>query len=407
MKATRSLRETHPKIADQWHPTKNGVLKPEDVTAGSGYKVWWACSVENDHEWCTNVFKRTSGRNCPYCSNKKVVLSNCLLTTHPDIANRWHTTKNGRLTSADVVAGSNRKVWWQCPVAEDHEWRATVYNYVREPGCPCCLNKTAVPSNCFLSTHPHRAAFWDFDKNAMLPSDVTSGSVRLAWWKCGTCGHSWKNTIRSVARKSVNGCTRCGNATKGSTQKLTLGNFITNARKKHGDRYDYSESNYWNSTTRLTIICTLHGSFQQLPFVHISHGSGCPKCGRDAAHAKLHGDMPEAPTVLYLATLVDVDGTKLGKWGWTTRTFATRFCHKQYRSLNVHPLILLPMRLDEAQFLEKELRRRFACHRVMPIADFDGFSECFDLLALPKIQDYLQANVKSESLDRHKHLGYS
>jgi|TARA_B110000091_G_C13644288_1_gene402586 hypothetical protein len=31
----KSLAETHPEVAKQWHPTKNGDLTPNDVTSGN------------------------------------------------------------------------------------------------------------------------------------------------------------------------------------------------------------------------------------------------------------------------------------------------------------------------------------------------------------------------------------
>jgi hypothetical protein len=37
-KNKKSLAETHPELAKQWHPTKNGNLSPEDVTLKSGKK---------------------------------------------------------------------------------------------------------------------------------------------------------------------------------------------------------------------------------------------------------------------------------------------------------------------------------------------------------------------------------
>tara|TARA_Y100000310_G_scaffold72876_1_gene69028 strand:- start:3654 stop:3893 length:240 start_codon:yes stop_codon:yes gene_type:complete len=45
LREKKSLAETHPEIAAQWHLTKNEDLTPYDVTAGSGRKVWWKCSV--------------------------------------------------------------------------------------------------------------------------------------------------------------------------------------------------------------------------------------------------------------------------------------------------------------------------------------------------------------------------
>lgn len=63
------LATTHPLIAKEWHPTKNGDLTPQKVTYGYGKKVWWLCP--NGHEYQATVNKRTSGlgTNCPICNS--------------------------------------------------------------------------------------------------------------------------------------------------------------------------------------------------------------------------------------------------------------------------------------------------------------------------------------------------
>ena len=38
-----NLKKINPKLAKEWHPTKNGNLTPKDVTPSSGQKVWWIC----------------------------------------------------------------------------------------------------------------------------------------------------------------------------------------------------------------------------------------------------------------------------------------------------------------------------------------------------------------------------
>ena len=64
--ACESLDSTHPEIAAQWHPTRNGDLRASDVTRGSGARVWWRCSKQ--HEWRTSVGLRTNqGTGCPDC----------------------------------------------------------------------------------------------------------------------------------------------------------------------------------------------------------------------------------------------------------------------------------------------------------------------------------------------------
>jgi hypothetical protein len=54
--------------------------------------------------------------------------------------------------------------------------------------------------------------------------------------------------------------------------------FIKKSQEIHGSKYDYSEANYENSKTLLTIVCPIHGKFNQTPNHHTA-GKGCPKCG--------------------------------------------------------------------------------------------------------------------------------
>ena len=59
--------------------------------------------------------------------------------------------------------------------------------------------------------------------------------------------------------------------------KLTTKEFIAKAKAVHGDRYDYSKVEYVDSKTEVCIICSEHGEFWQKPKNHLS-GYGCPIC---------------------------------------------------------------------------------------------------------------------------------
>src|SRR6516164_5170358 len=84
---------TYPQLAAEWHPTRNGELRPENVTAGSNKKVWWQCG--DGHEWQAAVASRSrGGAGCPYCSGRRATPSTCLAATRPDVAQEWHPTKN-------------------------------------------------------------------------------------------------------------------------------------------------------------------------------------------------------------------------------------------------------------------------------------------------------------------------
>lgn len=61
-------------------------------------------------------------------------------------------------------------------------------------------------------------------------------------------------------------------------KKLTSAEFITAAQKVHGERYDYSQTVYRNSATRVQIVCPDHGPFLQTPRDHVHSAAGCPAC---------------------------------------------------------------------------------------------------------------------------------
>ena len=41
-----SLAITNPDLVKEWDYEKNAPLTPDDVTPGSGKKVWWICNVK-------------------------------------------------------------------------------------------------------------------------------------------------------------------------------------------------------------------------------------------------------------------------------------------------------------------------------------------------------------------------
>ena len=133
------LATLNPELSKEWHPIKNGSLKSNDVLEWSGKKVWWKCDKGDDHEWISAVSSRSSGRDCPVCAGKKVVLSNCLATLNPKLTKEWHPTKNGLLTPFDFVIFSGKKVWWKCDKGVDHYWLSTIANRSFGSSCPYCL----------------------------------------------------------------------------------------------------------------------------------------------------------------------------------------------------------------------------------------------------------------------------
>lgn len=60
-------------------------------------------------------------------------------------------------------------------------------------------------------------------------------------------------------------------------QKKTTEQFIEEARRVHGDKYDYSKAEYKSSREKVCVICKQHGEFLVRPDIHLS-GCICKKC---------------------------------------------------------------------------------------------------------------------------------
>ncbi len=199
------LASVSPKLAQEWHPIRNGELYPSSILTGSAKKVWWLGKC--GHEWEAKISERQNGTGCPYCANQKVLSGfNDLATINPQIAAEWHPLKNADLTASAVTSKSNKKVWWlgKC----GHEWQATICNRSNGRGCPYCKNRIVLDRfNDLPSTNPKLAAEWHPTKNGLLtPNKITAGSAKKVWW-LGECGHEWQAAI--VERLNGKGCPFC------------------------------------------------------------------------------------------------------------------------------------------------------------------------------------------------------
>lgn len=60
--------------------------------------------------------------------------------------------------------------------------------------------------------------------------------------------------------------------------RKTREQFIADARAVHGDKYDYAGTEYKNNSTKLEVTCPEHGPFLVKPNNHTTNQSGCPSC---------------------------------------------------------------------------------------------------------------------------------
>lgn len=207
IKGVNDLITLRPNLVLEWHPTKNGILMPQDTTCGSHKEVWWKCN-KCGYEWKSSVNNRSRGNGCPVCANKKIVKGiNDLFTTNPELKKEWDYVKNTNIKPYDISYGSSKKVWWKCPKC-GYSWQTSVSHRTNGRGCPCCSNKAVFKGiNDFQTHFPFLAKEWDYDKNENEPDEVTPGSNKKVWWKCPNGHDSYLATISHRCHGS--GCPIC------------------------------------------------------------------------------------------------------------------------------------------------------------------------------------------------------
>ena len=161
-----------------------------------------------------------------------------------------------------TYTGTASKVRIICPTHGEF-WQLPS-NHFKGKGCVQCSGKTLWTTETFIakSREVHGAAY-RYDKVVYKSNNAP---VIISCLEHGDFQQ------RPATHMLGGGCPKCA-----GVQKLTQNEFIERASSKHGGRYDYSQSEYVNQQTKLTVVCTAHGAFQITAGNHLS-GKGCPRC---------------------------------------------------------------------------------------------------------------------------------
>ncbi len=284
----RSVAALAPDLARQWHPTKNKKLKPSDVTMASTKIVWWKCKNGSDHEWSCPVYSRALEKSgCPCCSNFKLSKTNSLKTLYPQIAKELHPKKNNGLKAHQLVATSNKIVWWQCK--NGHEWQRNIrVRTINNSSCPKCPGYRSKASSNPLSNYPEYASQFDINKNGLTPERVSAGTIKIYWWKCENGpDHEWQtspvNRLRFAGK-----CPFCANlrfSTTNSLQRL----YPTIAKEFDTKKNSTKASQIIARSQELVWWQCLNYSahtWKTSVYNRTQRGTNCPSCNRGKRPSK-------------------------------------------------------------------------------------------------------------------------
>jgi hypothetical protein len=222
--ATRTSRlwvAGYPHLVAQWDRERNVDLFPDEVRYGAKRKIWWRCAEGPDHLWLATPNTRTSKKTgCPFCAGKKASVTNSLLTLAPRLAGQWHP-RNGPLTPDRITSRAQRHVWWKCPVADDHEWRASVDGRKRDASdCPFCAGRRVSRTNSLATIAPDVAAQWH-ERNRASPDKVLAHTNTSYWWRCPVSSdHVWRAVVSDRTGTRPTGCPFCAGKAASETNSI-------------------------------------------------------------------------------------------------------------------------------------------------------------------------------------------
>lgn len=203
-----------------------------------------------------------------------------------------------------------------CIICPEHgEFWQTPEHHFQGHGCPKCGKKKMHDKDTKLkyskedfiqmakNTHGER-----YDYSKVEYSGMRKSKVCII---CPEHGEFWQLPYSHLMG---HGCPKCKATRASKLLKRDEEDFLNQAKKVHGDKYDYSKIEYANNVTKICIICPEHGEFWQTPKHHLC-GQGCPKCAgvyksntNDFIEKarKIHGDKYDYSKVRYVNAVTKV-----------------------------------------------------------------------------------------------------
>lgn len=183
---------------------------------------------------------------------------------------------------------------------------------------------------------------------------------------------------------SGRGCSKCSKNYKSSTPY-----FINRAHEVHGDKYDYSQVNYKNSSTPVMIGCKVHGFFPQSPNGHLQ-GLGCKQCSdaaRPGGYSMLYfTQFPHKKNEDGLLYLIEFSGEfeRFYKIGITQQTVEQRYKY-HHTPYNLLPIQTRTGNLFSLYTTEQSIIKKLKPFKYIPKHKFSGYTECFSPEGEPEL----------------------
>ena len=202
------------------------------------------------------------------------------LRERPDLLEEVHPTLNSDLKMygkpedpGNLKINSNKKLFWLCKKC-NHVWKTSVSHRNNGTGCGHCRRGDLHSDgrNSMRNTRPEWVKEFHPTKNGSItPDNVVAGTMKRISWKCTSCTYEWE--IDGDSRNQFNtGCPKCA-----GTLKRTQEEFEALFREIHGGKYSLENAVYVNDSTKIEIVCPIHGPWTTSPSSLLHQKTGCKR----------------------------------------------------------------------------------------------------------------------------------
>jgi predicted nucleic acid-binding Zn-ribbon protein len=213
-----------------------------------------------------------------------------------------------KYTYLDIIKEPNQhvKVVCVCPEHGEFTLRASRH-YTEGKGCPKCSTSPTTLEEFLIRAKEKHGTYYDYSE---VVFSTLKDKVRI---KCPVHGEFVQKAGDHLL---YYGCPKCGKAKAVKNTTKDTAWFVEQARKVHGDKYDYSKTVYTKAKDPLIITCPKHGDFIQKASSHIHINHGCPHCANFYGKSvedfiedakEVHGNLYDYTETVYTGALKPVN----------------------------------------------------------------------------------------------------
>ena len=255
------------------------------------------CKTHGVFEILPKVHKQGSG--CKYC--------NLNIRTNEELINDFNKIHKNKYTY-NLINYKNLKSKINITCKEHGNFEQRIKNHLEGSGCPkCAFNKLSLSKtkNVNLLINEFNSIYKNkYDYSNINYKNFSTKIIVI-------CKEHGSFEVFPANHKNGNGCPKCNKSSK----PIELSELLKKFYNIHNDKYKYPNiSNlYKNQTSRLNIICQIHGEFTQTVALHLK--SGCKKCNSKLQTNETlindfilkHGTTYDYSKVNYLAANIPVE----------------------------------------------------------------------------------------------------